>query len=218
MFKHNFDYYLKFVLVFVIIFFVITYTFTHKETISKEAQIITTGSMLFAKTTTFQLFDLNFERKPLINSETQRIELLIFEQINEIRKENNIQALKWDPLLADIANEHSFDMAQNLYLNHTDLKGRDPTKRAIDRGINVRYRLGGKIYYGIGENIGYMPRGIVSDVGILILPEDIAAAMVLQWLLSEPHKENILDDDYYYTGIGVVYDGLGNFYITQNFQ
>ena len=63
-----------------------------------------------------------------------------------------------------------------------------------------------------------MPRGVVQDVGVLITSEDIASGMVFRWMLSEPHRDNILEEEYYFTGIGVVYDGHGNYYITQNFQ
>lgn len=214
--RHDWEYYTKFVLFFILVFFVITYGYLHQETLSKEIEVITQGSAFFAKTT-YKKLHLSQEEIGS-DKETYEIEFLIHEQINEIRFENGLNELQWDPMLAEIARRHSNEMAQFEYLNHTNLFGMSPTDRAKEFGIKTRLYANGKIYDGIGENIGFMPRGIVQDVGVLITTEDVASAMVLEWMLSEPHKENILTEDYFFTGIGVTYDGNDNYYIVQNFQ
>ena len=218
MLRHNTSYYLKFVLLFVLIFFIITYSVTHRETILTEIEIVTLGSSIFAKTATDQLLNFGEESSARVDKNTYEIEILVHKQINQIRLDEGYNELKWDPMLANLARSHSMEMALGGYLNHTNLQGLNPTQRADSLGIKTTLETKNFIYRGIGENIGFMPSGIVKNVGVLIIPQDIGAAMVLQWMLSKPHKENILKNDYRYTGIGVVYDGKGNYYLTQNFQ
>lgn len=217
MLKHTKDFYLKFVLMFILFFFITTYSVTHKETISKEIEILTSGSAFFAKTATSKIFNLEQNKKPISNAETFTIEILIHQQINEIRKERGLSQLTWDPMLAKLAREHSLDMVEKKYFNHTNLEGESPKDRAEKLGIKTSRVINQKIYFGVGENLGFMPKGVVQNLGVLLIPEDIASAMVLEWMLSKPHKENILDPNYDFGGIGVVYDGRGNYLITHNF-
>lgn len=217
MLKHDKDFILKFFLTFVLFFFVLTYAVVNKSTIDKQIEIITEGSMVFAKATTYEIFQIN-KTKPNFDTDTYNIEMLIFNQINEVRAEKDLMPLKWDPLLAELARTHSLDMVNYNYFNHTDLAGIGPTDRAKRLGIKTRIETKDKIYIGIGENIGLMPRGIVQDVGVLITDEDLAWGMIYRWMVSPPHRDNILNDEYFFTGIGVAYDGVGSYYITQNFQ
>ena len=218
--KHNKRYYAKFFLTFVLLFFIVTYITVNKDTIDEQIVVIGEGSTFFAKLATYEI--LNIEEPVTYgvesNSETYRIEEYIFEQINEIRVEKGVLPLQWDPLLAKLAREHSMDMAQADYFGHENLFGLGPNERARELGIKTIIEVNGEAYEGIGENIGLMPKGVVQDVGVLITAEDVASAMNLKWMLSEPHKENILYEDYFYTGVGVVYNGQGQYYITQNFQ
>ncbi len=217
MLKNNKDFYLKFFLVFVLFFFVITYAFVNKKTISYQIEVLFEGSSFFAKTATYSILNLSND-KTGFDKKTYEIELIVFKQINDIRSEKNLNELKWDPMLAQLARTHSLDMAQNHYFNHTNLLGLTPTQRADLIGINTHIETKKYIYEGVGENIGFMPKGIVKDLGVIITTEDVASAMVLEWMLSDRHKDNILKDDYIFTGIGVAYDGKGNYYLTQNFQ
>lgn len=217
MLKKDKNFYLKFFLIFVIFFFTLTYGIVNKDTIHKQVEIIMEGGSFFAKAATYEVLNLTQEEIGF-DKQTYEIELLIFKQINEIRSEKNLEQLKWDPMLARLAREHSFDMALHNYFNHTNLIGQNPTERAKIVGIKTEITVHGRTYTDIGENIGFMPKGIVKDVGVLLTTEDIASAMVYEWMLSDPHKENVLEEDYLYTGIGVAYDGKGNYYITQNFQ
>lgn len=208
---------IKFVLIFIIFFFLLTYTVINRHTIVKQIDIITEGSTFFAKTATHQILNLS-EHKIEFDKQTYEIELLIFDEINNIRTESNLQPLKWDPKLSELARQHSLDMAKNNYINHTNLKQEDPTQRAENAGIKTTYETKTKIYTGISENIGFMPKGIVENVGVIITTEDIASATIYNWMLSVPHKENILEEEYFFTGIGVAYDEKENYYLTQNFQ
>ncbi|MCA9460084.1 MAG: CAP domain-containing protein [Nanoarchaeota archaeon] len=215
--KHERNYYLRFFLFSVLFFFVLTYWVINQDTISKQVEVVTQGSSFFAKAATYEVLKLN-QSEVGIDKQTYSIELVVFSQINKIRNDRGLDELIWDPMLAKLARDHSLDMAENDYLNHTNLIGDGPNERAKKLGLKTRIETQTKIYEGIGENIGFMPKGIVEDVGVLITNEDVGLAMVLEWMLSNPHRKNILTEDYRFTGVGVVYDGKGNYYLTQNFQ
>ncbi|MFH7880847.1 MAG: CAP domain-containing protein, partial [Candidatus Aenigmatarchaeota archaeon] len=156
----------------------------------------------------------------LITSElnTRDIEKAIFIYTNIERKKHGLKELIWDEKLAEIAREHSIDMAQNKFFSHINLKGEDPTARAIRHDYNVYKSLGGGWFAkGIAENIGKMPTGYVSGIGYVNNDVDsIAQAQVKAWMNSQGHRENILNPNYDKIGVGVAYDGI--YYIsTQNF-
>lgn len=204
-------------ILFILIYITIAYSIVNYQTIGEQLGLVKEGSSFFAQAATYRV--LNLSRIDLgFDKDTYEIELIIFNEINDVRDEVDLDKLKWDPLLAELAREHALDMAQNNYFNHTNLDGLSPTQRAEELGIKTTIETNTTIYTGIGENLGFMPKGIVKDVGVLIRTKDIASAMVYEWMLSEPHKENILTDDYQFTGVGVAYDGKGNYYIAQEFQ
>lgn len=154
-----------------------------------------------------------------VSDKTYEIEKLIFKYTNIKRQENGVSELSWDDTLAKIAREHSEDMATNDFFSHTNLKGEDPTDRAIRNGYDVHKSLGGGWYSeGIAENIGKMPTGNVLGYGYVSSnPDSIAKAHVESWMESPGHRENILNTQYDVIGVGVAYDGL--YYIaTQDFK
>jgi len=204
-------------IVLIFIYFIMTYTIVNRETINQQIDLITQGGSFFAKTATYRILHLN-KTHVGFDKDTYEIELLTFNDINDIREEVDLNRLQWDPMLAELARKHALDMAENNYFNHTNLKGLEPVDRANILGIKTTLETKTHIYTGVGENLGFMPKGIVKDIGILITTDDISSAMVYEWMLSEPHKKNILQKDYRYTGIGVAYDGKGNYYIAQEFQ
>lgn len=109
-------------------------------------------------------------------------------------------------------------MAKNNFFSHTNLRGQDPTARAIAAGYDVRRDLGGgRFSIGTGENIDRMPTGDVAGHGYVDNDSvSIAQAMVLAWMNSPGHRQNILHTRYARIGVGVAYDGT--YYIgTQNF-
>ena len=156
--------------------------------------------------------------RPGFNSKTYKTELLVFNEVNEVRGENGFNELIWDPLLADVARQHSLDMANQSYLAHESLAGKSPTERAEERGVEIVKPVGMFLQVGIGENIGEMPTGNVEGYGYVFSAEDIASAMISSWMSSPGHKENILNPRYDFIGVGVAHDGYGTYYLTQDFQ
>lgn len=152
-------------------------------------------------------------------ADTGAIEQAIFALTNQERQAQGLPALQWDSRLASIARAHSQDMATNDYMSHTNLRGQDPTARAVAAGYDVRRSLGGGwTTSGIGENIGMMPTGNVVGHGYVNNdPESVARAMVQAWMNSPGHRENILRTQYARIGVGVAYDGTLYYYGTQNF-
>ena len=154
-----------------------------------------------------------------INEETYEIENLTLKKVNSIRKSNGLHELKWDPLLAELARNHSLDMVKNDFFSHVNLKGEDPTERARKLGIKTSRRIGNTILMGIGENIGKIPKGEVVGFGYVSSPEDVANAAMQIWMASPGHRANILNKNYIYIGIGVAFDNEEDtFYLTQDFK
>ncbi len=146
------------------------------------------------------------------------IERSILSCTNRERQKQGFPALQQDAALAAIARAHSQDMAKNNFFSHTNLRGQDPTARAIAAGYDVRRDLGGgRFSIGTGENIDRMPTGDVAGHGYVDNDSvSIAQAMVLAWMNSPGHRQNILHTRYARIGVGVAYDGT--YYIgTQNF-
>lgn len=146
------------------------------------------------------------------------IEQAVFAYTNQERQQQGLPALQWDGALASVARAHSKDMAENNFFSHTNLRGQDPTARAVAAGYSVRRSLGGGWYSnGIGENIDKMPTGNVLGHGhVNNDPQSVAQAMVQAWMESPGHRENILHNQYARIGVGVAYDGM--YYLgTQNF-
>lgn len=152
-------------------------------------------------------------------ADTGAIEQAVFFLTNQERQAQGLPALQWDGALASVARAHSQDMAANNYMSHTNLRGRDPTARAVAAGYDVRRSLGGGRYTaGIGENINMMPTGNVLGQGYVNNdPQSVARAMVQGWMNSPGHRENILRTQYARIGVGVAYDGTLYYYGTQNF-
>ncbi|MBD3263397.1 hypothetical protein GF374_03390 [Candidatus Woesearchaeota archaeon] len=153
-----------------------------------------------------------------ISDKTKEIEQAILKYTNAERKKQGLSALSWDSKLADIAREHSLDMANNNFFSHDNLRGEDPTARAIRNGYNVHKELGGGWYSeGIAENIGKMPTGSITGGGYVANNADsIAKAHVDSWMDSPGHRANILEKDYTRLGVGIAFDGT--YYVgTQNF-
>ncbi len=147
------------------------------------------------------------------------IEKQILILTNAQRKSNGLSELVWDDKLAEVARDHSKDMAINHYLDHINQNGESPTARAIRHGYDVHKELDGGWYSdGIAENIGKMPTGNVVGVGYVSSDaESIAKAQVSGWMSSPGHRANILNKDYAVIGVGVAYDST--YYIaTQNFK
>ena len=135
----------------------------------------------------------------------QQSELQMLEMINADRTSSSTlretkglaHPLQWDDRLAEVARQHSEDMAQNGFFSHKGSDGSDPALRTTKAGIQWRCT---------GENIAK-----VSDV-----------AEAERLFMDEPkfqqnHRSNILKPEYTRAGVGIARGRDGSLYITQEF-
>jgi uncharacterized protein YkwD len=113
---------------------------------------------------------------------------------NELRKKEDLPALKPNALLTKAARAHSANMAKQRKLEHV-LDDKDPAERVAATGYKRAY---------VGENIAAGKR----------MPPKGAYDL---WLDSPPHKQNMLSDKFEEVGIGIARDARGDIYYTQVF-
>ncbi len=125
------------------------------------------------------------------------VEIWVFEEINRERMRRGAPPLAWDALLAEIAREHSQDMAARRFFGHITPEGRDVEARLRQRGIR-RYRM------------------VAENLALSFDPISPVSTTIHQWMMSPGHKRNILGP-FRYTGVGVAVSARGAYYITQVF-
>jgi uncharacterized protein YkwD len=122
-----------------------------------------------------------------------------FELINAERQRRGLRPLVLDGALTRLARYHSESMARGGYLSHTERDGLDLRGRADMLGLHGWKALGENIAYNQGYN-------------------DPTAFAVERWMVSEKHRENILNDEYTHAGLGVARASDGTYYFTQVFM
>lgn len=121
-------------------------------------------------------------------------EYQLFDLTNAARVKNGFQALTWDEAVKETARDHSNDMAENHYFNHTNLEGKSPFDRMADDDI---------VYTMAGENIAM---GQFSSI------------FAHEGLMNSPgHRKNILLPEYEALGVGVDFNQESQPYYTENF-
>ena len=121
-----------------------------------------------------------------------------FELINQKRVEIGLEPLTWNNDCAKIARLHSENMANDHFFNHAGLDGTMVNDRADEIGLS-RWRA-------IGENIAY-------NFGY----ENPLETAVEGWLKSPTHRENILNNRWKESAVGIAISSDGAFYFTQVF-
>lgn len=127
-------------------------------------------------------------------------ELRFVELANSERASRGLAQLAIDPLLVEVARQHSLEMAQKHYFSHNS-----PTpgiRTPMDRYLAAAKRR--PSWALVGENLFYC--SIVDvDRGHLAL------------MNSEGHRSNILEDRFERVGVGACTDSNGRFHVTQMF-
>ena len=144
-----------------------------------------------------------------------RIAVIILGLTNEQRGIIGRTRLVYRPAIDRIAKAHSEAMLAAGVLAH-ELNGDGPTDRAMDVGYDCEIHIGDGMYeYGLSENIAYLSG--YSDAQGEDGARMLAERFIQRWLNSPEHKENMLDFDSKFIGVGVAGDGNGTWYATQNF-
>jgi uncharacterized protein YkwD len=132
-------------------------------------------------------------------------EAAMFALINQDRIANGLSALEYDPMLTQIAREHSKDMCQRGYFDH-----RAPAPAPATPMDRYLATLGQRPDYAmVGENIYYRQR---TDQ-----PDQTQDQAETAFMNSPGHRANILGSRYQKAGVGVYRSASGEFWVTQMF-
>lgn len=154
---------------------------------SKFSRFIFYVSILFCISLVFQCFVfgasniseagkvINVENIVLTDEEEEVLNL-----INEQREQYGLESLKPYGELQRIAKIKAQDLVNNKYFSHTSPTLGTPFEMLQKEGITYKYA---------GENLAGNETGVKA---------------VNAWMNSPAHRDNILDQDYEYTGICVV--------------
>ncbi|WP_042355715.1 CAP domain-containing protein [Bacillus rubiinfantis] len=121
-------------------------------------------------------------------------EYQLFDLTNAARVEHGLPILTWDNKVRKTAREHSTDMAEHDYFDHTNLQGQSPFDRMKEDHI---------IFYLAGENLAY------GQLSSIFAHEGL--------MNSLGHRENILRKGYEFLGVGVAFNQQSQPYYTENF-
>jgi uncharacterized protein YkwD len=116
------------------------------------------------------------------------VEAALVEMTNDIRRRNGLPVLLEDGICRDAARGHSADMLKRNYFSHTDPEGRT-LKERLPANLATR-RWGENIWTGSG----YDPRQV----------HYLAQVIMVGWMNSPGHRENILAPGYTHLGVGVM--------------
>lgn len=125
----------------------------------------------------------------------QGFEEIMIELMNQSRVENGLKPLKFDKGLTAQAREHSQDMVDNRYFSHNGSDGSTPEKRMKAAGYTSEHLYAENLAYGQYSSI-YAHEGLMNSLG---------------------HRENILNKELEYAGVGVAFDANNTPYYTINF-
>ncbi len=147
-------------------------------------------------------------RTPLFASESnesaptaaiQGLEQQAFQLLNEKRAEIGLLPLTWNDDVARLARMHSRNMAGYKFFSHKDLDGKFVDDRAESIGLGN--------WKAIGENIAFL-RGY----------KDPVETAVNDWMHSAAHRQNVLNERWNQSAVGVAVAADGSYYFTQVFM
>jgi uncharacterized protein YkwD len=160
-----------------------------------------------------------------VRSNSSGLAATIHDLINDERRQEGLKSLQWDQSLAEIAYDHSRDMAERGYFDHLSPEGEDFADRYAEHRYRKETHVGDTVYVG-GENLSltnvvrsytYDPEtGQVHSYEYNDL-EELARSTVQGWMDSPGHRENILTP-FSREGIGIYVTAEGEIYITENFS
>jgi uncharacterized protein YkwD len=133
-------------------------------------------------------------------------ELAIHKATNKYRQRNGKETVMYNPQIAYVSRQYSKIMADENSFRH-GVDGSTAAARLSEYGM----------YCGdTGENLS-LPR-IYNDKNELRSESELANLSVTGWLNSdEGHRENLLNDEWEYEGVGVYVTSDAKVYVTQTF-
>ncbi len=150
-----------------------------------------TAIQLISKSLEDQKKDYYTEATDLLK---EGFEYQLFDLTNAARLKFDLSTLTWDDYVKETARKHSQDMAVNNYFSHENLEGQSPFDRMLEDDISFTM-AGENLAYGQYSSI-FAHEGLMNSIG---------------------HRENILQKDFKYLGVGVAFNSKSQPYYTQNF-
>jgi uncharacterized protein YkwD len=112
----------------------------------------------------------------------------VLTDVNALRHEHGLAALRLSPKLAAAARAHSFEMARRGYFGHDSANG-----SSFDKRIVRYYPLRGTRYWSVGENLLWSS------------PDVDAAGALNMWLDSPEHRRILLTARWREIGLSAVH-------------
>ena len=112
----------------------------------------------------------------------------VLANVNLLRRQHGLSALRLSSKLAAAARAHSSEMAKRGYFSHDSASG-----ASFDKRISRFYTLGGNRYWSVGENLLWSS------------PDVSASAALDMWLNSPEHKKILLTARWREIGLAAVH-------------
>jgi uncharacterized protein YkwD len=112
----------------------------------------------------------------------------VLANVNLLRRQHSLPALRMSTKLTAAARSHSTEMAQRGYFSHDSANG-----SSFDKRISRYYSLSGKRYWSVGENLLWSS------------PDVSASAALDMWLNSPEHKKILLTARWREIGLAAVH-------------
>ena len=138
--------------------------------------------------------------------DTDAAEAAILEGINAERRDRNVNDLQHAPELQTAAREHSQDMADRDFFDHTNPDGEGPEHR-------VGCHAGENIYHG---DRGRIQNAEDGETWQATNADGVAGATIEGWTISQAHYELMIDALWRRAGVGVVVAD-DEFFVTAKF-
>ncbi|HST14199.1 MAG TPA: CAP domain-containing protein [Gaiellaceae bacterium] len=116
------------------------------------------------------------------------LETGLVQQLNVVRADHGLTALRANPKLATAASQHSREMANDGYFEHNSVDGTSFSTR-----IAKWYALAGYRSWGVAENLLWSSPSIGPSNAVAL------------WMHSGGHRANILNPRWRDVGVGAVY-------------
>jgi len=159
------------------------------------------------------------------------LEAAVFYYTNEERRKAGVPLLQFNVLIESAAQDHAKDMTTYNFFSHTSLiRGKTNLSDRVERAgfdwswIGENIAISFAIEYEAGRSVttpdqngGYFSYGYR---GKKILPHTymgFAKTLVKQWMDSPGHRENILDPNFTFLGIGLSHKTKASFYNIDQF-
>ena len=112
----------------------------------------------------------------------------VLANVNLLRRQHGLPALRMSAKLTAAARSHSTEMAQRGYFSHDSANG-----SSFDKRISRYYSLSGRRYWSVGENLLWSS------------PDVSASAALDMWLNSPEHKKILLTARWREIGLAAVH-------------